>query len=59
MSVYKYVETLHSACDGDVELFKHFLCEQLIEMNLTEEQLEYMNDKVWTIELANQIDSLV
>ena len=43
--IYKYVESLYSASNNDVELFKHLLCEQLGEMNLTKKQLEYMDDK--------------
>ena len=56
--IYKYVESLDSASNNDVELFKHFLCEQLGEMNLTEAQLEYMDDKVWKMELQTELDSI-
>lgn len=54
--IYDYIESLDSSSENDIELFKHFLCEQLYEMKLTEEQLEYMQDKVDTIDIQNQLD---
>jgi len=53
--IYDYIEALDSASENDVELFKHFLIEQLGEMNLSKSQLEYMRDKADLIEIDSQI----
>ena len=53
--IYDYIEALDSASEKDVELFKHFLIEQLVEMNLSESQLEYMRDKADLIEIDSEI----
>jgi hypothetical protein len=54
-TIYDYIEALDSASENDVELFKHFLCEQFQEMELTDSQIEYMRDKADLIEIDSQI----
>jgi hypothetical protein len=56
--IYNYVEALSSASEHEIELFKHFLCEQLSELDLTDSQLEYLEDKSDTIEIDFEIQSI-
>jgi hypothetical protein len=54
--IYDYIETLDIASGNDIELFKHFLCEQLSELQLTAEQLDYMSDKAWGMQMEERLN---
>ena len=55
--IYNYIESLDSESAGDVELFKHILCEQLGELNLTQAQLDCMADKSWVIDMSQRLEN--
>ena len=56
--IYKWVETLESSSENDIELFKHLLNDMLGEVNLTENQLQIMQDRADLIALDQEIKGL-
>ena len=53
--IYNFINAVESSSEDDIELFKHILCNLLSEVNLTDEQLQILQDRADLIELDREI----